>query len=441
MFSIDHLLKAWLVFFSLAFIIWYLFKDLTNLTGKQMWMIVGEFMVYNIIAMFIHYYFLDDRIDFIVVVIWVFLIISLIKKKCQIRLGELIFIFFIIVNYSDAIYLFYRSYDRILPVVIKSHLLLPISLVIYILVNIICLPPMILIVKRVVKPIIMKSKELPLSNYLWLVPVCFFLIYRFCLLPAIEYMKLSELFITNITVPIFWYVAVTLAHTGLFITLERTIEGKEIEEKYHALDRQNQLQQDQYRMIETQFNDMRRMRHDIRHHVLAVREYLSMEEYEKADHYLDSMLNKIHNESICLCDNIVVEAMVQHFLKEAQKDNIKMTTSLKLPRQIAINEQDLITLLGNLLENAFEACRRQKQSPRFVDIKAGISGTDSFMIVVSNSFEGKIVEKEDGIISSKREHQIGIGIPSIKKIVNKYNGITNITYDDHVFKVQLLLNH
>lgn len=186
---------------------------------------------------------------------------------------------------------------------------------------------------------------------------------------------------------------------------------------------------------------MRRIRHDIRHHVLVVREYLSMGENEKADHYLDSMLNKIHNESICLCDNIVVEAMVQHFLKEAQKDNIKMTTSLKLPQQIAINEQDLITLLGNLLENAFEACRRQRELPRFVDIKAGISGTDSFMIVVSNSYEGEIIEKEDGIISSKREHQIGIGIPSIKKIVSKYNGITNITYDDKIFKIQLLLNH
>lgn len=63
------------------------------------------------------------------------------------------------------------------------------------------------------------------------------------------------------------------------------------------------------------------------------------------------------------------------------------------------------------------------------------------MIAVSNSYEGKIIEKEGGIVSSKREHQIGIGIPSIKKIVNKYNGITKITYDDQVFKIQLLLNH
>lgn len=440
MFAIDHLFKAWLVFFSIAFIIWYLFKDLTDLTKKQMLMIVGAFMIYDLFAIYLHYYFMSDPIDFVVVVIWLFLIITLIKQKCRIRLGDLIFIFFIIVNYSDSIYLFYRSYDRILPTLIESSSLTFISVIVYILITAVCLPPMLFIIKNVVKPLIMKSRELPLSNYLWLVPVCFFLIYRFCLLQTIEYMKFSELYITNITIPIIWYVAVMLAHTGLFITVERTIEGKDIEEKYHALDRQNQLQQNQYKMIETQFKEMRRMRHDLRHHILVIREYLTMKEYDKADHYLESMLNTIHNQSICLCDNIVVEAIVQHFMKEAKGEDIQMTATLKLPQKIAINEQDLITLLGNLLENAFEACRRQQNHERYVDIKAGISGTDSFMIVVRNSYEGEIIEKDDGIISSKRDHQIGIGIPSVKKIVNKYNGITNITYDEHNFKIQLLLN-
>ena len=122
-------------------------------------------------------------------------------------------------------------------------------------------------------------------------------------------------------------------------------------------------------------------------------------------------------------------------------DDIPLSLNISLDYTPPISDTELCIILGNLLENAIEACNRMKSTERFITFKLSMASTSILVIQISNSYEGVIRQTPDGtFLSSKVRDRKGIGLASVLSTTEKYNGIARIEYPDHTFKVSLLLN-
>ena len=103
-----------------------------------------------------------------------------------------------------------------------------------------------------------------------------------------------------------------------------------------------------------------------------------------------------------------------------------------------INEDDMVIIFGNLLDNAIEACQRESEK-KYIDLKVFYE-SGCIMINVINSYDSVINESDGEYITRKENKELhGLGIKSVKKTVNKYNGIMEISSEIYEFMVNVFL--
>jgi sensor histidine kinase regulating citrate/malate metabolism len=106
-----------------------------------------------------------------------------------------------------------------------------------------------------------------------------------------------------------------------------------------------------------------------------------------------------------------------------------------------VTDSDLITILGNLLDNAIRAaasCEHNKS----VKVRIFMQNEGNFCIIkITNMFTGKLRRTEEGFLTTKEERGIhGIGLKSVESIVKKYNGYLNCFIEDNEFQAIVLLS-
>ena len=97
-----------------------------------------------------------------------------------------------------------------------------------------------------------------------------------------------------------------------------------------------------------------------------------------------------------------------------------------------------MVLLGNLLENAVEACGRQRDGEKFIRLSMKQVGA-AIVIVLDNSFSGELKKEGQALLSSKREGA-GVGLSSIQEIAKNYHGFVKFEQRGHLFSASVFLN-
>lgn len=142
-----------------------------------------------------------------------------------------------------------------------------------------------------------------------------------------------------------------------------------------------------------------------------------------------------------LCENEAVNALALHYAAVARQEEIKVSFRLNIPRQAGqVQNVDLSRIVGNMLENAIEACRRMEYGARRIQLKSMIR-EDMLILVMDNSFDGAFMQRGDGLaVSRKRESGIATGLSSIRSVANKYGGSVKFEADGRVFKTSVRLD-
>lgn len=175
------------------------------------------------------------------------------------------------------------------------------------------------------------------------------------------------------------------------------------------------------------------VRHDFRHHNQNIESMLKNGEIREALNYLkqyDDSLEEIKPNDFC--PNITVNAILNSFYTEAQRNGISISVEADVIEDTAISDMDFVAVLSNLLENAINGCLECKSKG---EIKVNIrTVADKTVIVCSNPC------RQDISIVNNMIKNRGIGIESILSAIRKYDGDIKYSYDNKTLTVCIILN-
>ena len=202
---------------------------------------------------------------------------------------------------------------------------------------------------------------------------------------------------------------------------------------------QNDLMEKHITEVENIYRQMRGWRHDYHNHIQAIKAYRSLDENDKIDAYLNSLETDLTSvDTLIKSGNVMVDAILNSKLSLAKNRKISINAKAVVPKNITISEIDLCVIIGNLLDNAIEACMKiEDESKRFIRVYMDLK-RDNLYLSVTNASGGKI-QKKDGRYASGKGENHGFGLMRVDKIVDKYAGYIKRRDEDGAFTSEIML--
>lgn len=190
--------------------------------------------------------------------------------------------------------------------------------------------------------------------------------------------------------------------------------------------------------VQNIYKTMRGWKHDYHNHIQTLLALVGDE--EKTKEYL---LNLNHDltlvDTVMKTGNVMVDAILNSKLSLIKSKNIKVNAKAVVPPELNISEIDLCVIIGNLLDNAMEACLQQKEEEnRFIRVFIGMLKGQLY-ISVSNSVGGEIKKSGKNYLSTKNSASHGFGLMRVDKIAAKYEGFVNRQNEDGIFATEIML--
>lgn len=304
-------------------------------------------------------------------------------------------------------------------------------------VEIILSVPIFLYMKSVFTPAVEKEPSGFEWRYLWLIPTTFYIIWYFAIYSVVSRSALEIalrpkntlfLFIINVGAILIYYVV-----TRLILEQNTTLELKE---KNHQLS----MQAVQYENLQEKITDARRAKHDVRHHITLMQEYLESGELDALREYLSSYNDSLPDDSLVrFCENAAANAVLLYFAQQAKDNDIDYIVKADIPSDIFVSDTGLSVLFGNLIENALDACREETSDDRKIVICARQTG-NALCITIDNTFTGTLRRTTDNEFLSTKHKGLGLGTQSVKSIAEQYGGICRFAVKDGMFCASVMCN-
>lgn len=203
-------------------------------------------------------------------------------------------------------------------------------------------------------------------------------------------------------------------------------------------DFQSNVMMHHYEEVKTVYLNMRGWRHDYHNHLQTIKAYLQMGELEQINHYLlelEEDLDKV--DTLVKSGNLMCDAILNSKLSLALNKNIRLNHTVAVPECISVSDLDLCVILGNLLDNAIEACMKVNENDRFIRIYMSILKQQLYISITNSALED-LNFNERNYISEKRGNH-GHGMKRVKLTVDKYNGYLNLQNEPGVFVSEVML--
>ena len=202
---------------------------------------------------------------------------------------------------------------------------------------------------------------------------------------------------------------------------------------------QNDLMEKHITEVENIYRQMRGWRHDYHNHIQTMKAYRSLGENEKIDTYLNSLETDLTSvDTLIKSGNVMVDAILNSKLSLAKDRRISINAKAVVPKKITISEIDLCIIIGNLLDNAIEACMRNNdEAKRFIRVYMDLK-RDNLYLSITNSLDGT-VRKQDGRYISSKGGNHGFGLLRVDKIVDKYAGYIKRRDAEGAFTSEVML--
>lgn len=217
----------------------------------------------------------------------------------------------------------------------------------------------------------------------------------------------------------------------------------ELREQNRLYAQQLELCSQQAEERETLYLEIRRIRHDLKNHLSGLLGMVQAGQTSEAEKYIMQMLDVgagDRPEEISRSGNIVVDSLINHAYAAAQKDNIQFNVNVLVPASLPFESGHLAIVLGNLLENALEACRDIPNGKGFICLDISYA-KGIFQLCIKNNYRAKRKKDKIGHYLTTKSDTIyhGLGLSSINHAVANYHGQMDITDNDNIFQVIVIM--
>lgn len=220
------------------------------------------------------------------------------------------------------------------------------------------------------------------------------------------------------------------------------------------LEKQVSSMQEHIAEMEHMYSGIRGMKHDMKNSltvIMQLAERSGNAENTELKAYLSELSQTFDRLEIRFkTGNTVVDTLLNmkyHEIMRTMPDLHMNTDKLLFPENLIIQSYDIGVILGNALDNAVEACKKQKseepEAEPFINLSSFLKGK-MFFIEIENSFNGKLIRKREGEfpVTTKADKKLhGIGLTNIKNTVEKYHGAVDWSADHKVFTLSVMLKN
>lgn len=201
---------------------------------------------------------------------------------------------------------------------------------------------------------------------------------------------------------------------------------------------QTKAYENQIGIITQSIQNINSVKHDTKNHFIIIRELNNHQKPEEINEYIESIIQQIDNYTVLSkSNNFIIDSIIN--LKLSDIPDLDLKLDIKVPEHINILANDLITILGNLLDNSITALKLSPQ--KHLSIKLRCS-KGSLLIFTDNSYSGSQLKPttQNNFPTTKPDNiSHGYGLKNIEKIVLSYDGHISITTHNNTFSTSISL--
>lgn len=202
----------------------------------------------------------------------------------------------------------------------------------------------------------------------------------------------------------------------------------------------NELEKKHYQTINTTILALRNWRHDYKTHLQVILNLVECKKYDDLSKFVTQLEAELTRTTrLVSTGNSILDALLSVKILEMKKENIDLSYEIYLTPILPFENISFASLIGNLLENAINACRTLEESQKRY-IKLSIKPYQEMLYInIENSATGHYSYSSDGSLkSNKKGAEHGIGLKRVQEIINQVNGFCSIYPESDKFKVTIM---
>lgn len=300
----------------------------------------------------------------------------------------------------------------------------------------VCLPVLYFIFFKPFAELMDENADSHLWRYLWLAPATFYLIW------ALWFYAYPTSVIERSTENMYWICKLLVDSGSLLIYRLILMLVKNHNEKLALMKRTYAQDQQitQYAALVARMDSVRTVRHDIRHHLGAIRQYAEENELQKIPPYIDDLMGgSALKAPLIYCKNTAGNAVLQYYAYQAARQDIRCDIRIVIPEESFVEATDITVLIGNLFTNAIEAIVREEIADALITVKGRPQSDSIYTFYVENPSTAEPETDAHGHCLSHHHEGAGIGLTSVEGIAEKYDGHMEISHENGLFRVSVML--
>lgn len=191
------------------------------------------------------------------------------------------------------------------------------------------------------------------------------------------------------------------------------------------------------REVRSIHSEMRGFKHDFHHHLQTLKGYLSTGEYDRAAAYIEELDEKLQGvDTLLKTGNVSLDAILSAKIAQAKDAGVYVTVKANVPDDLTISDVELSIIIGNLLDNAIEACRTA-DAERFIRVYISMKGKMLYFSMLNTA--GKKKRKVGTLFSSHKSGIHGFGLRRAESIIAEHGGWCKYNSEDGAFSSEFLV--
>lgn len=216
-------------------------------------------------------------------------------------------------------------------------------------------------------------------------------------------------------------------------------------------DKKDQLKQKNMLMESLNYENQRLIRlyreretlyHDFKNHLLTLDSWVQRGDLKEYHAYMERIRKPfLERPAERRTGHEVIDLILNHKVGEAEKSGIRVNCEILgyIDFKLDMTDEDACSLMGNLWDNAIEACRRIQSGEKWIDFRLRIR-PGKLLLEITNSCLEVCRDMNGGLATMKKDKSFhGIGVRTIRNITERYGGYFNYVFNDHSFKVEVMI--